>query len=125
MFGDFEGIPLCAPVCFALFDVEATGEISGVYGDDFVVCGHWVVPLSEPLITLMFVIGFDLVLVLFMRGHTPRTRFACARPFRFSKGAVGVMRKAPSYQRTGLVVVRIGPRGTTFVATALVAVASR
>ena len=21
-------------------------------------------------------------------GHTPRTRFACARPFRFAKGAV-------------------------------------
>ncbi len=23
-------------------------------------------------------------------GHTPRTRFACARPFRFTKGAWGV-----------------------------------
>ena len=22
-------------------------------------------------------------------GHTPRTRFACARPFRFTKGGVG------------------------------------
>ena len=41
--GDFEAVPLGSPVGFALFDVEAAGEVAGVDGDDFVVGGcHWV-----------------------------------------------------------------------------------
>ena len=46
--GDSEGVPLGPPVGFALFDVEASGEVSGVNGDDFVVGGfgcHSVSPL--------------------------------------------------------------------------------
>ena len=41
---DAEGVPLGTPVCFALFDVEASGEVARVDGDDFVVGGfgcHW------------------------------------------------------------------------------------
>ena len=38
--------------------------------------------LSEPRIGVMFLMGLHPL----VPGHTPCTRFACARPFRFAKG---------------------------------------
>ena len=86
MLGDAEGVPLGSPVGFALFDVEAAGEISGVYGDDLVVC----------------VLGCHVVCPLCPSDISPAS---VGKPVGCSDG----IQKSPSYQRTGLRCLAVPP----------------
>lgn len=54
MFGDFECVPLGAPIGFALFDVEAAWEVSRVDGDDFVVVGGLGCHVMSPFVLRTF-----------------------------------------------------------------------